>query len=356
MSKLPEMPNFLNKDKEEVPSVKKEETIQVDGNEPPPIPSDSKKQQPPVKPNGLSKKKEDSVEKKSWFFKKNNKIEDANQEVTPVAPKENKSFKEIFIQSLVVVVGLGLIGATVHYYLQYKKYEDKYVAIDSKVLALTKQIISLNQENNQLSGKVVNYQKELENVKEVETNSEALQDKLIKNETEKKDLETKIQALQDYVVEMENKAKEVVKPNKGKNISKKLQVNKPIFVEKKEVVKTVTPVPTTENKETTSVKKEEVPVEPAKQVETKTEDQLFDYETNMVSEKQIKCKQYFRDETLKRCNDTNKSFDYTLTTIVRKVKLNDQEVSKLVYKCVSPTAKDRLFKYGPLELSKTCKE
>ena len=63
MSKLPEMPNFLNKDKEEVPSVKKEETIQVDGNEPPPIPSESQKQ-PPVKPKGLSKKKEGSVEKK----------------------------------------------------------------------------------------------------------------------------------------------------------------------------------------------------------------------------------------------------------------------------------------------------
>lgn len=84
-------------------------------------------------------------------------------------------------------------------------------------------------------------------------------------------------------------------------------------------------------------------------------DHLFNYETSLSSEKQLSCKNYFKEETLKRCNTNHPALDYNLSTSVRDLVLDGKPVKKLVYKCTSPTGKDKLFKYGPLELFNTCK-
>lgn len=176
MNKLPEMPDFLNK-KPEANLPNSQESIK-----PADIPVSTQSEEPPPIPASAQPKKEI---KKSFMVKAEK--HDVSEEKTSIQlSKPTNSFKQKITDYVKIGLILVLIGTSSYFYLQYKKFEDKYIAIDSKLLNLTKQITGLNQENNKLSEKVVNYQKELENIKNIETKSEELQEKLIKNETEKK--------------------------------------------------------------------------------------------------------------------------------------------------------------------------
>lgn len=328
MSKLPEMPDFLNKKPEQNPpsseTTKAEPTVLPSaGDEPPPI---------PVEPNPKEVKK-------SFVVRKETKSDSENAPEVPKKPaKPNVPLKQKMISYGTIGLILLLTGTSTYFYFQYKKFEDKYIAIDSKLLNLTKQITGLNQENNKLSEKVVNYQKELENIKTIESNSEELQEKLIKNETEKKELLDKIKAMEEYLAKKAEedllRQQDLIRPNKNKKTSVKKTKDIPKI-------------------------KPQVKIDPPKQ-ETELSsvekfDHLFNYETSLSSDKQLKCKDYFREETLKRCNTNHPALDYSLSTFIRELVLEGKQVKKLVYKCTSPTGKDKLFKYGPLELFNTCK-
>lgn len=330
MSKLPEMPDFLNKKPQEnIPNSPEEtkqekKTVTAQADEPPPVPvaTHPKKE---VKKTFVVKAEKPDVQ------------EEQEKKISPTLPKTESSLKQKITYCFTIGLILILTGTSTYFYLQYKKFEDKYIAIDSKLLNLTKQITGLNQENNKLSEKVVNYQKELENIKTIEANSEELQEKLIKNETEKKELLDKIKAMEDYLAkkaEEEFLRERDIRPKKNKINPKQTKVIPKVKPE----IKVEPPKPT--QKELSSIEKF---------------DHLFDYETSLSSAKQLSCKKYFKEETLKRCNTNHPALDYNLSTSVRDLVLEGKPVKKLVYKCTSPTGKDKLFKYGPLELFNTCK-
>lgn len=328
MSKLPEMPDFLNKKPQEnIPN--SQESIK-----PADIPSSTPAEEPPPIPASAQPKKEI----KKSFMVKAEKNDDSEEKTSIQLSKPTNSFKQKITDYVKIGLILVLIGTSSYFYLQYKKFEDKYIAIDSKLLNLTKQITGLNQENNKLSEKVVNYQKELENIKNIETKSEELQEKLMKNETEKKELLDKIKAMEDYLAkkaeEEHLRERENIRPKKTQN-----NVNRTKAIPKVKPEIKVDPPKTTQSS-LSSIEKF---------------DHLFNYETSLSSEKQLSCKKYFKEETLKRCNTNHPALDYTLSTSVRDLVLDGKTVKKLVYKCTSPTGKDKLFKYGPLELFNTCK-
>ena len=251
---------------------------------------------------------------------------------------------------------LSLVGGLVHFYLQTEHWKGKAVAVDSKLINLTKQIVSLNLENNQLSGKVVNYQKELENNKQIETNSESMQENLMKMETERKEFEAKQNEMMEYIQELEKANDQLSKQNKKPALPKKnITPVKSSVVIPPVAPKAETPVVTPKPSDGETANPQ--PQQPAttQSPSPKAADQVKDYEIMMISQKQKSCAEKFKRDTLQKCHAVNKALDYELGSEIRPTDLNGQKVTKLVYKCSSPTQKTRYFKYGPLELFNTCK-
>lgn len=253
---------------------------------------------------------------------------------TPPPPPENKPEQSseskvslTTILSLILTV-VCLSGATYFYY-QAQGYRQKFEAIDARVLVLTKQIAALNQENNTLSGKVVNYQRELEN-KTGGLSLEELQQKLTETQSKNQDLENQILIYKTF----ENKSQATtteIKSSVGKESTKS-------------VINSVT-----------NAKKEEDPT-PTKQVVKKSaafNSQLYNYETQMKNPKQKKCLDYFRRETFKRCTTKNPKLN-VLTLVERPVVIQGKTMEKLVYVCRGPGQQGLAFKYGPLEMNNNC--
>lgn len=299
-NKLPERPDFLKKN-EETNNSTKSFPIKQDSELPPPIPTPDK---PAMEtPAELAPPEETPPVKKTKIKK-------------PI------NWSSVFSNTLTVI--LALVAG--YYYFESENYKNKYTSIDSRVLALTKEIASLNQENNQLSGKVVNYQKELEGVRQLEGSSETMQQSLVELENKNRDLQAKLDALSG------SKPTEVVKPDS-------------IPVGTAPVVSTPV-IPTTTLTTTPSVGSTTVVSSP--------NPHTINYEPQMVNEKQKRCLNHFRSETLKRCTGRNPQFT-TLGLVTREVDLNGQKVQKLVYRCEGPAGvKPLFFKYGPLEMNTNC--
>jgi hypothetical protein len=296
MSKLPELPDFFKKQDSEKPSeeIKKNEELKQEEIKIPEVPT-----QFPLS------NQEDKMEQS----------EDIKTEIKPKLIEKLSLLTKLII-GLISVVILALAASTAYFYFEMKEFKDKYTAIDSRVLVLTKEIASLNQENNNLSGKVVSYQQELENIKQVDANSEQMQQSLIELESKNKELLTQIEQLQNNKPE--------VKPTVSKTVTA------PNVITPK--VNPIIAKPTTTNP---------------------LAEHLTNFESQVSTDKQKQCLAYFRNETLKRCTAKYPNLNQ-LTTVVKEIELNGQKIQKLVYKCQDTTGKGMTFKYGPLEMKNSC--
>lgn len=338
MSKLPpDMPDFLKKNEEEVNPQK---LI------PPPIPEHLKKPEPEVPVTKVEEKK------KTRFDFGKNKIpliefrNDQGEMVPSAAPAKDvpeKTFNDYFTPVVGQILCLLLVisvGTGLFYYYQAEAYKNRFQAMDTRVLSFTKEIASLNQENNALSGKIVNYQKELEGRSDV-----------------------KIQELQKQVTDLQSHLSgtkttpaigtTTTAPVNATTVVKPVEAADPVPSSRQPIAPSATAAPTapvtTKLTPEVSAPVTARPGTPFQRPITKATDPSINYESRLKTKGELSCLQYYKTENLKKCQ--GRDTKYTAVMIGSK---NTPTGTKLTYQCQGSGTKPLNFKYGPMEIYNNC--
>lgn len=268
----------------------------------------------PEKPSFLIKKNDEEKlppipELPETEVKKNIKKDNTKK----ISEPKPKSFPKIEIKisnkmmQFIILLCFCIIGYQVWENIQWK---NKHNTLENKIVAFTNNLQNLNNENNSLSSKIVDLKRENDLFKAKENETKIMQEQLGKLNEELTTLKSDYEQLMKKNQENQN-----LIDNYEKKLGNKKQI-----------------------KQTSSA------------VELKL-NPLTNYESMLNNAKQSKCKEYFRNETLNRCNKYSKKKDYELAM---EIKDDKSGIKKLLYKCVSSTEKVRYFNYGPLELFKAC--
>jgi hypothetical protein len=349
--KIPDRPDFLKND-EDTNNPPKFPLPP----EPPPMPSNNLSDVHPTPEAAAETSKPDtptkattpvaSPRKRRFLFAKrkgkiplivfrNNEVSDAPSDATDTWPEREETLNDYFPplvgQILAVLLVIASAGALFFYY-QAEGYKNKFQAMDSRILSFTKEIASLNQENNSLSGKIVNYQKELEGRSD-----------------------TRVAQLEQQVTDLQNQVATYQTAPAGSTAVAAPTTAAPKATTTLEAADPLPPTqgavaPTTPPNVVRTAPPVAVPkASPGGRSIPKATNPSVNYEANLRTKGELACLQYYKSENLKKC----KGRDNKYTTVIIRSKATPTG-SKLTYQCQGPGTKPLNFKYGPMEIYNNC--